>query len=320
MGKKKNTSTSTSSITKNPSCKRHVCKSFKWIIGILLAGLLIQILMVEFQAAGATKTKEQWQALLKDHPYERQATDARSPCPMLNILANHGFLPRDGRNITKKQLFDALMLIGAPPMASQQFLMAAYFLYRNVQPNDPFYYNFLPAKTISLDQLLIHNVIEHDVSLTRHDIDLSPHDLVHPVPDLIQRIHDWALVKQNFNEDHQLIFTSKDEHDLRKIRWYESFTQNPKIHLSLFFQFSSSAECTLLMDIIGHDGVLRADHIETLLLHERFPEDWYPLEKSTRTLQSVVNIAKCWHGLRKSSADLKSLDQLKSLNQEKKED
>jgi hypothetical protein len=24
--------------------------------------------------------------------------DLRSPCPALNALANHGFLPRDGRN------------------------------------------------------------------------------------------------------------------------------------------------------------------------------------------------------------------------------
>ncbi|EEB97921.1 hypothetical protein MPER_02663, partial [Moniliophthora perniciosa FA553] len=26
--------------------------------------------------------------------------DARGPCPGLNTLANHGFLPRDGKNIT----------------------------------------------------------------------------------------------------------------------------------------------------------------------------------------------------------------------------
>lgn len=26
------------------------------------------------------------------------ADDLRSPCPVLNALANHGFLPRDGRN------------------------------------------------------------------------------------------------------------------------------------------------------------------------------------------------------------------------------
>ncbi|KAF7362906.1 Cloroperoxidase [Mycena venus] len=29
-----------------------------------------------------------------------KSTDLRAPCPGLNTLANHGYLPRDGRNIT----------------------------------------------------------------------------------------------------------------------------------------------------------------------------------------------------------------------------
>ena len=30
--------------------------------------------------------------------------DSRSPCPALNCLANHGYLPRDGKNITPEVL------------------------------------------------------------------------------------------------------------------------------------------------------------------------------------------------------------------------
>jgi hypothetical protein len=37
----------------------------------------------------------------------------RSPCPGLNSLANHGFLPRDGKNISLPVLFAACQ--GAPP-------------------------------------------------------------------------------------------------------------------------------------------------------------------------------------------------------------
>ena len=29
--------------------------------------------------------------------------DSRSPCPMLNAMANHGILPHDGKNITFKE-------------------------------------------------------------------------------------------------------------------------------------------------------------------------------------------------------------------------
>lgn len=32
----------------------------------------------------------------------------RGPCPMMNTLANHGFLPRDGRNITKENAMAGL--------------------------------------------------------------------------------------------------------------------------------------------------------------------------------------------------------------------
>lgn len=32
----------------------------------------------------------------------------RGPCPMMNTLANHGFLQRDGRNITRENAVNAL--------------------------------------------------------------------------------------------------------------------------------------------------------------------------------------------------------------------
>lgn len=35
--------------------------------------------------------------------------DARSPCPMLNTLANHAYIHHDGRNITRGDLAEALM-------------------------------------------------------------------------------------------------------------------------------------------------------------------------------------------------------------------
>ncbi|CAG8524451.1 652_t:CDS:2 [Scutellospora calospora] len=46
--------------------------------------------------------------------YEWQAPqegDERSPCPALNALANHGYLPRNGKDITPRQLFEALQKV-----------------------------------------------------------------------------------------------------------------------------------------------------------------------------------------------------------------
>jgi hypothetical protein len=50
---------------------------------------------------------------LKPGEYRQSgANDVRSPCPVLNALANHGYLHRDGRNITSNELNAALIEIG----------------------------------------------------------------------------------------------------------------------------------------------------------------------------------------------------------------
>ncbi|KAI0111086.1 putative chloroperoxidase [Nemania sp. FL0031] len=42
-------------------------------------------------------------------PYVKpKSTDSRSPCPMLNTLANHGYLPHNGRNITAQDIGNAI--------------------------------------------------------------------------------------------------------------------------------------------------------------------------------------------------------------------
>ncbi|RAK90419.1 hypothetical protein BO79DRAFT_226781 [Aspergillus costaricaensis CBS 115574] len=51
--------------------------------------------------------------LAKKHEFHPAgAGDLRSPCPVLNALANHGIISCDGRNITANQLKDALKYIG----------------------------------------------------------------------------------------------------------------------------------------------------------------------------------------------------------------
>jgi hypothetical protein len=79
----------------------------------------------------------------------------RSPCPMLNTLANYGLLPHDGKNITEEQTANALKLsINLnEDVAKSQFQEA---LATNPTPG---------ATTFSLDDLSRHNIIEHDASL-----------------------------------------------------------------------------------------------------------------------------------------------------------
>ncbi|KAI1770090.1 Cloroperoxidase [Hypoxylon cercidicola] len=86
-------------------------------------------------------------------------SDFRGPCPMLNTLANHGFLPHDGRNLTKETTVNALAsaLNFNESLGELMFEMAVV---ANPQPNATFF---------TLDQLNVHNVLEHDASLSRSD-------------------------------------------------------------------------------------------------------------------------------------------------------
>ncbi|KAE8356997.1 Chloroperoxidase [Aspergillus coremiiformis] len=85
--------------------------------------------------------------------------DVRSPCPMLNALANHNILQHNGKDISQQDTIQALGSALNFDRGFSEFLFAAALL-TNLTPN---------ATTFSLDDLDRHNIIEHDGSLSRGD-------------------------------------------------------------------------------------------------------------------------------------------------------
>lgn len=78
---------------------------------------------------------------------------------MMNTLANHGFLPRDGRNITRENAVAALVN-GLNFDSELANIMWEQAIIANPEPN---------ATYFTLDNLNRHNVLEHDASLSRSD-------------------------------------------------------------------------------------------------------------------------------------------------------
>lgn len=78
---------------------------------------------------------------------------------MLNTLTNHGFLPRDGRNFTKANVVRGLGE-GINFDATLAGIMWEQAIIANPSPNATFF---------TLEQLNVHNVLEHDASLSRSD-------------------------------------------------------------------------------------------------------------------------------------------------------
>ncbi|CAE6456574.1 unnamed protein product [Rhizoctonia solani] len=88
--------------------------------------------------------------------------DARSPCPALNALANHGVIPRNGRGMTWKELGEASRAAYnlSPTLSKQVPWLTAKLIYAGRDWNE----------TMTLDDLNAHGAIEHDASYTRADI------------------------------------------------------------------------------------------------------------------------------------------------------
>lgn len=74
------------------------------------------------------------------HPCVRNVLThpVRGPCPMLNTLSNHGFLPHDGRNLTRETVVNGLAA-GLNFNASLGSLMFEMAVVANPSPNATYF-------------------------------------------------------------------------------------------------------------------------------------------------------------------------------------
>ncbi|KAJ7115620.1 Chloroperoxidase, partial [Mycena crocata] len=97
-------------------------------------------------------------------------TDVRGPYPRLNILANHEYLPRSGKDFTVKQLLNAGLAgfnLDPDPIA-----VAAKFGIMIKSDSENY-------STMDLDTLAEHNIIEHDAFISRNDFGDGTGDNTH---------------------------------------------------------------------------------------------------------------------------------------------
>lgn len=87
--------------------------------------------------------------------------DVRGPCPALNSLANHGILPRNGKNLTIPIVVTALASVNVSTEIAGGLAKAALGT-----SDDP------ASGAFDLDDLKKHNILEHDGSLSRKDTNM----------------------------------------------------------------------------------------------------------------------------------------------------
>jgi hypothetical protein len=190
-------------------------------------------------------------------PPNNSAPYHRSPCPALNSLANHGFLPRDGKQLTPKLIHDAIIDV---------FNVDAALAQRLTQP--------LPAQ-LSLADLSVHGFIEHDASLVHDDTYYKG---------------DPAYINATLAA--QLLGKSKegklDKHSMaaaRRLRETQCKRENPQYALPAKSQAAAYGEAALLLIGMGdyESETISVDHATSFLVDEKIPDGFQKSPKPITT-------------------------------------
>jgi len=183
-----------------------------------------------------------------DHAYIKGDIANRGPCPGLNALANQGYLPRDGKNLTVPQVEAALMnVLHMNKLAAKSLTTALPPLLRK-------------DGTFDLVDTRRHNVIEHDSSFTR--LDFHQGDNYTFQPDMLQAMIDDADGGDVTLRTLAKTFIRRDK---------ESRAAGaPKLPLNLWFV--RVLQSVGVMNTAQTGGVLTKEVLEAVFAEERFPD------------------------------------------------
>ncbi|KAL8359447.1 hypothetical protein RB601_007836 [Gaeumannomyces tritici] len=192
-----------------------------------------------------------------DHSWKAPGpNDRRGPCPMVNTLANHGYLPRDGRKINLVNLIKGLDA-GVNLDAAATTLVGAVALTTG---------NLL---WFNLDDLNKHRIIEHDGSLSRNDVALGDNHSFNPAI--------WATTAARFPAGNGTIDIPTAA-AARKARLAAAKAANPEFDIGTLGEQFSQIETALYMSVFGNQdtGDARADWVKVMFQEERLPlaEGW----------------------------------------------
>ncbi|ORY45886.1 Cloroperoxidase [Rhizoclosmatium globosum] len=194
--------------------------------------------------------------------------DLRSPCPALNALSNMGYLPRDGRNITKEMMSKAVQhLFGASDKMADGLIDGAYSLdtiHDGIGVRSEHQVTQDGKEFIDLSDLNKHNRIEHDSSLSRNDAHFG--DAVAVQPELVKVLLSQAADGKYLHMGELLKY--------RKKRYSECKAKNPEFFYSLKKHFLVTGETCFMLLLMGDGYKVPVDVIETLFLEERIPESY----------------------------------------------
>ncbi|KAJ8081090.1 hypothetical protein PM082_017931 [Marasmius tenuissimus] len=205
--------------------------------------------------------------------------DLRSPCPGLNTLANHGLLPRHGRNISVPMIVEAAFselanepFPPSPPSSDMVFLHVTEGY--NMESDIPIGAGKIglltsrEAQTMSLHDISLHGNIEHDASLSREDIALGDH---------ISFSEEIFSVLLNSNPGSD-VYNTTSAGQVMHARLADSISRNPNVTNTDFQLGFRAGESAFYLSVVGDPitGEAPKEFVQIFFREERLPieEGW----------------------------------------------
>jgi len=193
-----------------------------------------------------------------------ESGEVRSPCPVLNSLANHGVLPRDGKGVTKEMAVKA-MTSAINLDAEIAKIFASVALTTNPDPH---------AHSFDLNHISRHGLIEHDASLTRNDFTLGDNHTFNP--DI------WKSVLDTYGDSKETNFALAGEARYNRVIACKKAHEaaNKEFIYGIKEAILSYGETAILMSLLGDpkNGKMPVEYLKILVEEERLPyeEGWRP--------------------------------------------
>ena len=220
---------------------------------------------------------------------------SRSPCPVVNALANHGYLERSGRNIYMKDLNASMKHVGMSSLLGSVFAIPTYFEYHNpalayktkpvstwqriwsIIKNPYSFFDYFgcwkPNQTIdgkkylNLEDLASHGAIEHDVSLSRRDF-AQEQGNNKPQQDLILEMLEYSF--------DGVSLTTDDLGRFIKARVQAQLVDNPELVYGPSEHQVNCGQIALMMGCFGKGDTIPVSYVKAIFQDERLPieEGW----------------------------------------------
>jgi len=221
-----------------------------------------------------------------DHPFRAPGpNDQRGPCPGLNTLANHGYIPRNGVASFEQ------IIVAAREGFNMEYELAAALAAFGILSRGNAYLDLLsiggPTKFVpplpgKIDGpvtggIATHGRFEGDVSMTRQDAVIGDNrnfqvDLYDELLITLGEFGDDSPITGN-----RTVFNNRTMGEFKYRRFVEDQVANRELqyHVGRFILSYGEAAFPLIFFANGTDGVLSVETMGSFFRNQTFPENWH---------------------------------------------